>query len=146
FQRFQQNNPGSLTTVGAYAPPGAAFLNGGDFEGDDLSTWYGADNVGQAIAVNASTGAVTQLGTLATGWAAITYDYQNDTFYGLQVTVCGSGSQLYELDFGTLTATPIGGIDVTNACGIGLAAHPDTGVLYTYDLSNDQALTINKAT
>src|SRR5690606_7168790 len=75
FQRFAQNNPGTLTTVGPYTAPGGAFLNGGDFDGNDLSTWYGVDNVGQAISVNTTTGAVTALGTLGTGWAAVTYDY-----------------------------------------------------------------------
>src|SRR5690606_20634490 len=114
FGRFQQNGPGIFTGCGSYTPPGGAFLNAGDFRGDDLSTWYGVDNLGQAIAVDTATCQVTQLGTMGADWAGATWDYVDDTFYGLQVATCGSGAQLFEMDFTTLTATPIGGVDAGN--------------------------------
>ncbi|HLT48156.1 MAG TPA: T9SS type A sorting domain-containing protein [Rubricoccaceae bacterium] len=146
FGTFQLSGPGIFFNCGPYTPPGGGFLNAGDFRGNDLTTWYGVDNLGQAIAVDVATCAITQLGIMGAGWTAATWDFVDDTFYGLRVDVCGSGSQLYELDFGTLTATPRGGLDATNGCGIGLASHPTTGVLYSYDLSLDQALTIDKTT
>src|SRR5690606_29789874 len=57
WQTWVHNNPGVLNTIAPYTPPGG-FLGAGDFMGNDLSTWYGIDNGGNAISVNTATGVV----------------------------------------------------------------------------------------
>ena len=144
---FVQNAPETFNTCGAASDP--SFMNAGDFAGDDLVTWYGLHNDGEAFAVNKNSACgETSLGTILPsnggGWTGCTWDYVDSTFYCMAVPVCGGGTDLYEVDIPGGSATFIGTEAVNLACGIGIASEPLTGVLYAYGVVLDQLVTLSK--
>ncbi|MCO5195387.1 MAG: immune inhibitor A [Anaerolineae bacterium] len=141
FDGFDLDVPEVLTPVAPYVWttfPGAGAM-------DD-----GTDNVyffdGQvAYEANVMTGVITPLGPVA-GFAqdpsGMSQDPNTGVFY--VVTTDVASSNLYTVDFGSLTATPVG--TVTNAPAAIALAFTDAGDLYTYDIVNDVLLSVNPAT
>lgn len=136
FVSFQGNDPENLSIIGPY--PGANFSNAADFPLGESSFVYEIDNLGQFRSIDVATGAVTNLGTVGTGWTGMATDPTDGTIF------LSTGTGLYTLDVDGLTTTFIGsygGLDFM----IALAADGD-GVLYGYSVQTDMLYSINKST
>src|SRR5690606_3838446 len=147
FQTFIQSAPGVLDVVGPYNPPAGGFVNAGDFMGDALGIWWTIDSNGLAVAVNTATGETTEMGTIAAPagvFTGLTWDFVTSQFYAVSGDCQTANQTLSIIDFGALTATPVG-TDATTTCLTDVAAHPLTGQLYTYDLVTDALYALDKA-
>jgi hypothetical protein len=141
FVGFDLDVPEVLNTVAPYVWsifPGAGATN----DGTDIVYFFDGT---VAYEANVMTGMITPLGPVA-GFGAdpsgMSQDPNTGDFYVVTTNV--STSVLYTVDFGSLTATPVG--TVTNAPAAIALAFTDAGDLYTYDIVTDVLLSVNPAT
>ncbi|MDX1420368.1 MAG: T9SS type A sorting domain-containing protein [Rubricoccaceae bacterium] len=135
YTEFGKDAPNSVAVINPDVQP-VSFINGGDFPGNDLSTWFAVDFAGNTYAIDPTDGS----GTTPTGntggqaWGDAAYNNADGLFYAI-TAVCGTSTTLWTVDFGTSTATQLG--TTTDApCSVGLAID-DNGNIYYHDIVTD---------
>ncbi|MEM1043697.1 MAG: hypothetical protein AAGI91_13850, partial [Bacteroidota bacterium] len=132
FVRFAQDVP-TTTLIGPTTAP--AFVNAGDFAGNDLSTFFVIDFAGNALTVDAATGAETLLGNIGLIEVGdLAWDYSSGQFYAI-TSDCSTETSLYTVDFDALTTTLVGSTtEATCSVGLGISTG---GVGYYHSIIED---------
>jgi len=142
FFSFNTDNPSVPNIISSidYAP------FSGTFDAVNSDFMYVMDyNTNQLKKVEIATGAVTTLGICipAPGetWTGITVDKSTNIMYGISTNV--SQSTLYAINMETGASIVIGNTGMPGAIDL---AVDGSGQMYSYDIVNDQAFIIDKAT
>ncbi len=124
-----------FTQIGAMAAGG--FFGSAEFGPD--GTYYLIEQVNAELyTVDLATGATTLVGSTGVGLTGLTYDWSTDTFFGVSTT------DLYTVDVTTGATTLVGSLGAAGLF-IDVAADCD-GLLYGYDLTDDNFYSIDPAT
>ncbi len=124
-----------FTLIGALVAPG--FLSSGCF-GPTGILYFTDTSTSELYTVNLGTGAITLVGSTGAALNGITYDWSTETFFAV------SSTDLYTVNVSTGTTTLVGFLGSAGFF-IDIAASCD-GLLYGYDLSDDNFYSIDPAT
>jgi hypothetical protein len=145
---FMASNPGTLTalTTTVWDALNNGFWSGGTWANNQwyITTYATAPATSTFYYIDQTTWAPVFVGVTGAPFYAISYDYTNNTMYGLAYGIPAAGySSLYTININTGASAYIG--NVGTGVFTSLAINNE-GILYALSINDDMIYTVNKTT